>query len=32
MLLTIDGDRVKKIHVIADPAKVGFLSSQLGTA
>ena len=32
ILLTIDGERVRKIHVIADPAKVGFLSSQLGTA
>jgi len=32
ILLTIDGERIRKIHVIADPAKVGFLSSQLGTA
>jgi RNA polymerase sigma-70 factor, ECF subfamily len=29
ILLTIDGEQIKKIHVIADPAKVGFLSSQL---
>jgi hypothetical protein len=29
ILLTIDGERIRKIHVIADPAKVGFLSSQL---
>jgi RNA polymerase sigma-70 factor, ECF subfamily len=32
ILLTIDGERIRKIHVIADPAKVGFLSSQLGSA
>jgi len=32
ILLTIDGEQIRKIHVIADPAKVGFLSSQLGTA
>jgi hypothetical protein len=32
ILLTIDGERIRKIHVIADPAKVGFLSSQLDTA
>jgi RNA polymerase sigma-70 factor, ECF subfamily len=32
ILLTIDGMRIKKIHVIADPAKVGFLGLQLGTA
>jgi RNA polymerase sigma-70 factor (ECF subfamily) len=32
ILLTIDGGRIKKIHVIADPAKVGFLSAQLETA
>ena len=32
ILLTIDGERIRKVHVIADPAKVGFLSSQLGTA
>jgi hypothetical protein len=29
ILLTIDGERIRKIHVIADPAKVDFLSSQL---
>jgi len=32
ILLTIDGERIRKIHVIADPAKVSFLSSQLDTA
>jgi RNA polymerase sigma-70 factor (ECF subfamily) len=32
ILLTIDGERIRKIHVIADPAKVGFLSSQLPAA
>ena len=32
ILLTIDGGRIKQIHVIADPVKVGFLSSQLETA
>ena len=32
ILLTINGERIGKIQVIADPAKVGFLSSQLGTA
>jgi RNA polymerase sigma-70 factor (ECF subfamily) len=32
ILLTIEGERIRKIHVIADPAKVGFLSSQLGPA
>jgi hypothetical protein len=30
--LTIDGEQIKKIHVIADPAKVGFLSAQPGTS
>jgi RNA polymerase sigma-70 factor (ECF subfamily) len=29
ILLTIDDERVSSIHVIADPAKVGFLGSQL---
>jgi RNA polymerase sigma-70 factor (ECF subfamily) len=32
ILLTIDGERIRKVHVITDPAKVGFLSSQLGTS
>jgi RNA polymerase sigma-70 factor (ECF subfamily) len=31
ILLTIEDGRIRKIHVIADPAKVGFLSAQLGS-
>jgi RNA polymerase sigma-70 factor (ECF subfamily) len=32
ILLTIEHQRIRRIHVIADPAKVGFLSSQLTPA
>jgi hypothetical protein len=31
LLLRVDDDRVRKIHVLADPVKISFLKSELST-